>query len=147
MENINQRGSAIVQTPRVFLITKRHLKKEFPDFFVNEDSTYFCIINNCLHAFHVYGNKCHEYETETDQVLKDLCPLKVHSIVILHIEHVQNEYADMYIYWTTSSLRDPNDVNQYSNRAKLDGQYFDDFGKWLETNAAAVNVHKIFRRL
>jgi hypothetical protein len=70
MQNMNARGLDIVQTPRVFLFTNRHLKDEILDFFCYEKSVYFFSINNCLRVLHVQrGTECIKYETQPDQVL------------------------------------------------------------------------------
>ena len=70
MQNMNERGLDIVQTPQVFLFTNRHLKDQFPAYFCQEKSVYFCSINNCLHVLHVQlGKECIKYEKQPAQVL------------------------------------------------------------------------------
>ena len=148
MQNMNERGLDIVQTPRVFLFTNRHLKDEILDFFCYEKSVYFFSKDNCLRVLHVqWGTESIQYEKQEhqvlDQVLKNACPLPVKSIFILQQKHL--EYSTMSIYWTTSVFEDPSNIREYTNAGNtlaVDGKYFDDFTKWLETNAATVFVHK-----
>jgi hypothetical protein len=149
MQNMNERGLDIVQTPQVFLFTNRHLKELIPDFYCSEKSVYFFSKNNCLRVLHIQrGTESIQYETQPDQVLdqvlKNACPLQVKSIFILLQKKL--EYSTMSIYWTTSVFVHPSNIHEYTNPGNtllaVDGKYFDDFTKWLETNAATVFVHK-----
>jgi hypothetical protein len=139
MNGINAESHNAVETEKVFLFTKRHLKTKFPRYFINEDSTYFLKRDNHLRVLKAFGDKCCEYEKYNEHALDQLLqqnPSIAESIakriLIIHQTYLVDEYSLMSVYWTDNTLMEnPRDPSQYQHNICVDGRYFEEFTTWL----------------
>ena len=153
MNGINAESHNAVVTETLFLFTKRHLKTNFPRYFINEDSTYFLKRNNHLRVLKAFGDKCCEYEKYDEHAL-DLLLQKdkqnpsiaesiAERILIIHQNYLVHEYSLMSVYWTDKMLGNARDPSQYQHNICVDGRYFEEFTTWLRQKVPGVGVETI----
>lgn len=150
MTNVNTEVHKVVKTESVFLFTKRHLKVKFPQYFVDEESTYFFTRHNRVRVLEVHGDKCCEYEKYDDSSLDRLAKDRQSTaaqFLIIQINHVVQEYSQMSVYWTDRTVGNPRDASQYQHGMSVDGVYFEEFTTWLTTYVPGVHVEIIDVRL
>ena len=153
MNGINAESHNAVVTETLFLFTKRHLKTNFPRYFINEDSTYFLKRNNHIRVLKVFGDKCCEYEKYDEHAL-DLLLQKdkqnpsiaesiAERILIIHQNYLVDEYSLMNVYWTDKTSGNARDPSQYQHSICIDGRYFEEFTTWLRQTVPGVSVEII----
>ena len=146
MKNVNRKPHEVVATDKVFLFTKRHLKTEFPNYFVDEDSTYFFAKNGFLEVFQVSGDQCIPYENFDDQALYRLTmrynwrhrPSIAVKMKITNHNHLISRRSKMNIEWTES--RNTSDESRYKFRIVVEGRYFEKFTTWLKQHVPQVMI-------
>lgn len=148
MNGINAESHNAVVTETLFLFTKRHLKTNFPRYFINEDSTYFLKRNNHLRVLKVFGDKCCEYEKYDEHALDllenpSIAESIAERILIIHQNFLVQEYSLMSVYWTAKTLGNPRDPSQYQHNICVDGRYFEEFTTWLRQKVPGVDVEII----
>ncbi len=141
MNDLSAQPHEVVATDKVFLFTKRHLKTEFPQYFVDEDSTYFFAMNGYLDVFQVSGDQCIPYENFDDQDLYRLTMkynFRHTPSVAVKMKITNTGSSGMYIQWTQS--RNTSDESRYEHGIVVESRYFEKFTKWLKQHVPDVMI-------